>query len=73
MNYLNLASFFLISFVGIILRNYVNSTQTQYPCIVLDECDVIKALVENRNSTIAQNILQGLGSKLKDLLIFMLN
>ena len=54
---------FIFVFGGIISYNNVNCTQTQYPCLIVEECDMIRALVENQNSSIAQSILQRLGSK----------
>ena len=49
--------------------NRVLCADTSLPCVVLEECDVVRALIENQNSSIAQNVLQRIGSKCQDIVL----
>ena len=47
--------------------NRIFCAGTSLPCVVLEECDVVRTLIENQNSSIAQNVLQTIGSKCQDI------
>ncbi len=49
--------------------NTIFCASTSLPCVVLEECDVVRALNENQNSSIAQNVLQTIGSKCQDIFL----
>ena len=63
MHILSVGLFYLVAIIGNIYCNQATSGVLQYPCTILEQCDIIRTLVENQNSTAAQNIIQGLGSK----------
>jgi hypothetical protein len=49
--------------------NRIVCAGTILPCVVLEECDVVRTLIENQNSSIAQNVLQTIGSKCQDIVL----
>ena len=49
--------------------NRIFCAGTSLPCVVLEECDVVRTLIENQNSSIAQNVLQTIGSKCQDVFL----
>ena len=49
--------------------NKIFCAGTSLPCVVLEECDVVRTLIENQNSSIAQNVLQTIGSKCQDIVL----